>query len=156
MLWIIGFWATISKMSTIKNTGFWNSFVDWTFFYISTERLSSKPINHTIFCKNSMKYFMWILPKLWQIFYCYQKKYKKLAIFDILKTITLDLNMTTRQMNPFFWYTFWALSVGIFNFCISRSSKFNSMGLWSVLVSHAKENIFRSVNIDLYFLCKTC
>ena len=36
--------------------------------------------------------------------------------------------MITRQMAPFFSSTLWALSVGIFPFCISRPSKFNSIG----------------------------
>ena len=69
---------------------------------ISHERLSSKPINHTIFCKNSIRSFICILHKLYQIFCCYQEKIQKMAIFDILKTITPGVNMITRQITPFF------------------------------------------------------
>ena len=54
-------------------------------------------------------------------------------------TITRGVNMVTRQMTPFSASTLWALSVGIFHFCISRPSKFSSMGslppLHYVLVS---------------------
>ena len=69
---------------------------------ISHERLSSKPINHTIFCKNSIRSFMCILHKLYQIFCCYQEKIQKMAIFDILETITPGVNMIIRQITPFF------------------------------------------------------
>ena len=131
MPWIIRFWASISKMSTLKKTEFWYSFVDSAFFIflptIPQERLSSKLINHKIFCKSSIRSFMCILSKLWQFFCCYQQK-KNNPFFNILKTITLGVNMITRQMTPFFSCTLWALSAGIFHFCISRPSKFSSIG----------------------------
>ena len=68
-----------------------------------------------------------ILPNLWLIFCTHQQKIWKWAIFDILMTITLGVNMITRQMILFFSSTLWALSVGIFHFCISRPSKFTSV-----------------------------
>ena len=45
-------------------------------------------------------------------------------------TITLAVNMITRQMTLFFFYLIIVLYplVGIFHFCISRPSKFTSMG----------------------------
>ena len=50
------------------------------------------------------------------------RKYIKWAIFDILMTITLGVNIT-RQMSPFFSSLLWALSVGIFHFYISKICK---------------------------------
>ena len=50
------------------------------------------------------------------------------AIFDILMTITLEVNVITTQMTPFFSSTLRALSLGISHFGISISSTFNSMG----------------------------
>ena len=86
-----------------------------------------------------------IFPKLSLI----SRKYKKLAIFDISETITLRVNIIHRQMTPFFSPNLWALSVGIFHFCFSRPSKFNSMGSPFALSSglknthlHAKEDTF--------------
>ena len=43
-----------------------------------------------------------ILPKLWKTFCCNQQKIQKIAISDILKTITIAANMITRQMTPIF------------------------------------------------------
>ena len=40
----------------------------------------------------------------------------KLAISDILKAITLEVNMITRQTTPFFLSTFCVLSFGLFHF----------------------------------------
>ena len=66
------------------------------------------------------------------------KNTKKWAIFDILKTIALGVNIVTGQMIPFVLSTLLALSVGAFYFCISRPSKFNSIAdpfcimFWSV------------------------
>ena len=50
------------------------------------------------------------------------------AIFDILMTITLEVNVITTQMTPFFSSTLRALSLGISHFGISISSTFNSIG----------------------------
>ena len=55
-------------------------------------------------------------------------KYTKRAIFDVVMTITLGVNMITRKTTPFFSSTLWVLFVGIFHFCISKPSKFSSMG----------------------------
>ena len=52
-------------------------------------------------------------PKLWLIFCCHQQK-----IFKILTTITLVVNVITRQMTSFSWAPpLWVLSVGILSFC---------------------------------------
>ena len=53
------------------------------------------------------------------------RKYKEWAIFDILMTITPGVNMMTKEMTRFFSST---LSVAIFHFWISETSKFISMG----------------------------
>ena len=104
-----------------------------------------------------------ILSKLWLICCWHQQKIQKWATFDIFITITREVNMITRQMTPFFLSTLWALSVCVFHFCISRSSKFSSMGslplLYYVLVCkithlHAKDDTFKPVNIYIFFLKK--
>ena len=57
----------------------------------------------------------------------------------------------------------WALIIPIFHFCISRPSKFNCMGHPFALCSgllktqlHAKDDIFKPADIDIFFLQKTC
>ena len=47
------------------------------------------------------------------------RKYIKWAIFDILMTMTLAVNIT-RRMAPFFSSTLWVLPVNIFQFWISK------------------------------------
>ena len=51
MIWIIGFSATISKIKTLKNTGFWYLLLTQQFFDISALSIwwtiTPKPINHT-------------------------------------------------------------------------------------------------------------
>ena len=106
ILWMIYFGATIWKISTFKNTGFRYSFVHSKFFWclptISHEQLSPKPTNHTIFCNNSVSslYF----PNCDKLFAVISRKCKKIATSDILKTITMGVNMITRQTTPFFSY----------------------------------------------------
>ena len=61
ILWIIGFWATISKMSTFENTRFLYFLLTQHFFFIIptidiSRRLTPKPIN-IISWKNIMRYF---------------------------------------------------------------------------------------------------
>ena len=55
------------------------------------------------------------------------RKCKKWAICVILMILTLRVNMTIRQMIQFFSSLLWALSDGVFHFCIARPSKFNSL-----------------------------
>ena len=78
-------------------------------------------------------------------------------------TITWVLSMITWQMVALFPSTLWALSVGIFHFCISKPSKFIPWGpsclcimFWSVKFTHlhAKDDSLKSVNIDIFFLHK--
>ena len=57
-----------------------------------------------------------ILPKVWQIFCCSPEKIKKVAISDILKPITLEVSIITRQMTSFFSSIRWGLSFGLFHF----------------------------------------
>ena len=61
ILWITGFWATISKMSTFENTRFLYFLLTQHFFFIIptidiSRRLTPKPIN-IISWKNIMRYF---------------------------------------------------------------------------------------------------
>ena len=68
MLRIIGFWATISKMSTLENKRFWYFLLIQQLFlyfypsYLTTATL--KPFNYTIFWKNSIKFFIYLQKKL--------------------------------------------------------------------------------------------
>ena len=52
------------------------------------------------------------------IFCWWQQKnnHKKRAIFDVLMTLTLNINMITRWITSFFSSTFWALSIVVFHF----------------------------------------
>ena len=76
-------------------------------------------------------HFLKELNKTFQVHSCFAsigRKYKSWPNCDILVTITLRVNMVTRQMIPFFSSAFWFLSVSIFHLRISRHSKFNSIG----------------------------
>ena len=88
--------ATISKMSTLKNTGFLYFLLTQQFFwYFYPQYLmnsNSKTYSPYHFWKNSVRSF----------FAAICKKYKKWAIFEILVTITLGVNMITGKMTPFF------------------------------------------------------
>ena len=73
-------------------------------------------------------------------------------MFDILMTITQELNTITGQMTPFFHLLF-----ELYPLVYLRRSKFSSMeslspfplcsGLQNTYL-HAKDDIFKSVNID--------
>ena len=45
----------------------------------------------------------------------------------VLMAITLGVNMIIRRMVPFFSATFWALSIGVFDFCSIRPSRLKPM-----------------------------
>ena len=100
-------------------------FIDSAVFYISTsishEPRLLKPINRAIFWKNSKRFSTNAEINCsncdWN-FAVISRKYKKWAIFDILMAITLGVNMTTRQMTPFFSsiFQFYQLVCFIFAF----------------------------------------
>ena len=73
------------------------------------------------------------------------KKSKKRTIFDILRTITLERNIKSKQTTTVFSSTFYALSVSNNSFCFWKTSKFSFM--WSPLWS--QKHIFWSVNYTL-------
>ena len=108
MLWLVRFWATISKISTLEDRVLlffcWLSSFSDTFTLDISRTVTPKPINHTIF---------------WKIFQVHlmlydSKKYKKWAIFDIIMTTTTAVSMITTKMTSFFSSNLRALSVGIF------------------------------------------
>ena len=100
---------------------------------------------------------------------------QKLAIYDILKTITVRVNAITRQISSLFSLPFELYPLVCF---ISGPSKLNSIqlpALHDVLVCKIHIYIsrrftcqivgsnpvavtltFKSVNIDIIILCKTC
>ena len=65
ILWIVAFWATISKISTFQDTEFYHFLLTWQFFDFSTldvsQTVAPEPINHTIFWKNSKRSFRWTI-----------------------------------------------------------------------------------------------
>ena len=124
MLWIIGFWATISKMSILENIRF------RYFFWLSSFPVTPEPISHTIFWKNSVRSFgctKTFCPNCDSLFAVISRKYKNGVKCDILMIVIPGVNMIARQMTVFLSSTLWALPVGIFHYCNSRLSKFNSM-----------------------------
>ena len=137
-------WAIVSKMSTLENIEFWNFFADSAVLNISilntSQSVTPIPLAISFSKRNSIRSFRctYIFCSNCDWFFTViSRKYTKRAIFDILMNKTPEVNMIARQMTPFFSSTLWALSAGIFHFCISGPSKFNSMGylirtmLWS-------------------------
>ena len=125
MLWVIKFWATISKTSTLENKGFLYFFVDSPVALIflssiSHERQFQSPLTIPLSertqqdLSGALNYFVQILSN-----FLLSPAEKNWTIFDIVMTITLlGVNMITRQITPFFSYTLWPLSVGKFHFCV--------------------------------------
>ena len=71
--------------------------------------------------------------------------------------------MVTRQMTLYFSYTLRALSVGIFHLCIYKTFKIQFHGVPFVLCYglknthlHTKDETFKPLNIDIFFLRKIC
>ena len=116
-------------MSTLKNTGFWYFFADSAVFLYFCRRYLTNDNSKSYFGRTqedisgALKCFIQTVTN----FCCHQQKIQKRAIFDILMTITLEVNMITRQMTPCFIYYFGTLYVGIYHFRILRPSKFNFM-----------------------------
>ena len=85
---------------------------------------------------------------------------QNMCYVDILMTITLKVNMITRQVTPFFSNTLWTLSFGIFHFCNSWSSWGPPLYYILVCKMHIymliQDNTFKPVNIDTLFLQKSC
>ena len=89
-------------------------------------KVAQTPINHSIFWKSVMRTFRCIYVN------CFNRlrflaevttNCKKCTFLDILRTITQEGNMETRQMTPFFSSTFYALFVTfIFIFENSQNS----------------------------------
>ena len=131
MLWIIRLWLSICKMSKPLKTQDFSVVVVFAFFcwlssflyfYLNISRTTTlKPINRAIFWKNSKRFSTNAEINCsncdWN-FAVISRKYKKWAIFDILMAITLGVNMTTRQMTPFFSsiFQFYQLVYFIFAF----------------------------------------
>ena len=78
----------------------------------------------------------------------------KRAIFHILITITLEVNMITRQTTLFFLSTLSDLSTGLLHSCILKPSKFSPMGSSFALCYcpknthlHVKDKTFKPISI---------
>ena len=117
----------LAKFQHLKIQDFSISMFNQQFFWylstISHKKLSPKLINHIIFCKNSIRSSMCTLiycPSCDKCFAVISRKYKKLVISDILKTISVGVNMISRQMTPFSSSNLWALSIGMFHFKIFK------------------------------------
>ena len=100
--------VSLKKFQRYKIQDFGIPLFTQKFLYLSTifhEQLSPKFVNYTIFCNNSIISSMctWVYcPNCDKLFSVISRKYKILAISDILKTITMGVNMRTRQMTPFY------------------------------------------------------
>ena len=66
--------------------------------------------------------------KLWLIFCCHQQKIVKMSHLWHFNDHNSESKHDNKTNDPIFSSTLWALSAVIFYFCISRPSKFNSMG----------------------------
>ena len=94
--------------------------------------------HHSQFGHNIYMYLKEVIVFFQKIVWSSAENTRTKPFFYILMTLTPGVNMITRQFTPFLSCTLWALSVDVFNFWISRTSKFNSMGFriyirfWSV------------------------
>ena len=68
-----------------------------------------------------------ILPKLWLLVCCHHLKIQRLSHFWNFNNCNSWSKHDNYINGPFFSYTLWPLSVGIFHFRISTPSKFSSM-----------------------------
>ena len=64
----------------------------------------------------------------------YTNCYRSLVLFEEITKKWSILMIITVWANDYFLCNFWPLSIGLFHFCISRHSKFNSMGWNYVLI----------------------
>ena len=88
ILWIMYFWATISKIASFKNTGFRYSFVDSEIFLIFIHNIlrtiKSKACWSYHFkqeINNICHVYLNVLPNLWQTFCSYQQKMQNISDF---------------------------------------------------------------------------
>ena len=82
-----------------------------------------------------------------------------LAISDILKAITLEVNMITRQINPFFSSTLLALSFVLFHvktyqIPFSGIPPMHYVLFCKIIICMSKKT-FKPVNIDILIQYKT-
>ena len=103
----------ISNVSTLKNTGFHQLFVDLAFFFFFCcfypQYLSKSYVQRLLKIPFSARN-RWDLPRLLKdisqtvtnALLLSGENNKDLAISDILKAITVEVNMITTQMAPFF------------------------------------------------------
>ena len=109
--------------------------------------VTPKPINYTIFCKDSTRCFRstWIFCSNCDWFFAIiSRKYKKWAIFDILMTLILGVNMITRQMTSFFHLLFELYPLVYILFLHFNTFKV----MWNTHL-HAKYDAFKLVSINI-------
>ena len=111
MLWVFGFWAIISKTSTVDDTEFLYFIADLAvslcFYPQYLLKGNYKGYWPYYFLKEMKKIFevrLNLFLKLWLIFCC--QKIQNICILDILMIITLITTLITRQMTPFFYLLF--------------------------------------------------
>ena len=74
-----------------------------------------------VYSRRSFSCTFMLFSKFDKFFCCQQQKIQKSSIFDILITITLEINMITQQMDFFFFHLLFELfCVGLFQLCISK------------------------------------
>ena len=135
MVWFITFRVTVCEISMVEiSENCWVTkkiiklciFKGW---YLAN--WSSKSSNSLHFLGELNKLYQMhvnILSKLWLIFCWHQQKIQKMSHFLLFNDHNLESKHDNYMNDPSFSLAFWALSVGIFHFCISKSSKFSSMG----------------------------
>ena len=126
MVWFIGVWATIHEILAIKTS---KEEVDSAEILQNSSTSNSKIsetmihciISNTIFWKCVTRPFrpISVIALIELDFLLRSAQYCKKCIFlDNLKTITQEWNMETRQMTPFFSFTFSTLTVCNIHFWI--------------------------------------
>ena len=74
-----------------------------------------------VYSRRSFSCTFMLFSKFDKCFCCQQQKIQKSTIFDILITITLEVNMITQQMDLFFFHLLFEIfCVGLFQLCILK------------------------------------
>ena len=108
--------------------------------------------------KNSVGFFICICPN--REFFSCQRQEKESAILDILMTITLEVNMITRQIILFFHLPFEQYPLLYLLFAFQDLKNYISWRSPFALCSgmknrfHAEDHILKFVSVDILFLHK--
>ena len=104
----------------------------WDFEVLRMQRWD-KPTDKAQRVDEKMGLIWWLLKCITWLFFVFSVDDTKKLVTVWTKHLSATersswVNMVIRQRTPFFSSTLWAISVGTFHFCMSRPSKFSSMG----------------------------